>query len=235
METEAIKNKQSNFTTRLNDIPTSFKLRVIDTLLARHTQSKLRNKNFSIICNNCIAWGIYHKLGLPFTTPTIGLFFFSEDYIKFLENFDYYIKQPLKFKETSIHPTANELSKIKQYPIGILGYEIEIHFLHYIDEAEAAEKWKKRVERIQTNNLFFIYSDAEEDFKEEFLLRYLKLPFENKIFFSSKPRNKDGTIVFVQDYWNKNHVGDSTRNRKYEKYIDVIKWLNKEKDFLKNR
>ena len=186
METEAIKNKQSNFKTRLNDIPTSFKLRVIDTLLARHTQSKLRNKKFSIICNNCIAWGIYHKIGLPFTTPTVGLFFFSEDYIKFLENFDHYIKQPLKFKETSGHPTANELRKIKHYPIGILGDEIEIHFLHYKDEAEAAEKWKKRTRRIHTDNLFFIYSDAEEDFKEEFLQRYSKITVRKQDFLLIK-------------------------------------------------
>jgi hypothetical protein len=39
--------------------------------------------------------------------------------------------------------------------------------------------------------------------------------------------------VFIPDYVDKPQVGDSTISRRYEKYIDVIKWLNHEKDFLK--
>jgi len=171
-------------------------------------------------------------MGLQYTTPTIGLFFFSEDYITFLENFEYYIKQPLKFSGTSRHPDANELRKVNKYPIGILGDNVEIQFVHYKDEGEAADKWKRRTARLNFSNLFFIYSDRD-NFKEEFLDRYEMLPFEHKIFFSSKPQRDSNCTVFIPDYVDKPQVGDSTISRRYEKYIDVIKWLNHEKDFLK--
>ncbi len=56
-----------------------------------------------------------------------------------------------------------------------------------------------------------------------------------EIFFLSKPLNNGDCVVFVRAYDDATHVGDSTRNRKYEKHIDVIKWLIGEKDFLKNK
>jgi uncharacterized protein (DUF1919 family) len=69
------------------------KQKVGDRLLAQFRRRKLINSNFSVICNDCTAgMGIYQKLGLEYTTPTVGLFFYSDDYIKFLENFEQYIK-----------------------------------------------------------------------------------------------------------------------------------------------
>jgi uncharacterized protein (DUF1919 family) len=229
-----IKKKGLDFKSRLAEIRISFKLRVTDRLFERYWRAKLKRRDFSIICNNCVAWGIYRKLGLPYSTPTVGLFFYSEDYIKFLENFEHYIRQPLKFKETSKHPEANALRKATSYPIGVLGDDVEIQFLHYQSEKEAADKWKRRTQRINFDNLFFIYSDAEEDFKEEFLLRYEKLPFKHKIFLSSKPQADMNSVVFIRDYQKEKRVGESSRNRKYEKYIDVIRWLNLEKNFSKS-
>lgn len=46
----------------------------------------LKNKKFSIISNNC--WGgiVYDIFGLQYLSPTIGLFMFSDDYIRFCEN-----------------------------------------------------------------------------------------------------------------------------------------------------
>ena len=160
-------------------------------IFARYYRSKLKNKGFSIICNNCVAGLIYQKFGLPYLSPTVGLFFYSEDYIKFLENFEYYIQQPVEFKTVSKHPESNVLLNKKHYPIGLLDDEVEIHFMHYKTPEEALEKWNRRKERIDFKNLFFIYSDRD-NFHEEFLKTYEKLPFKHKIFLSSQPReNKD--------------------------------------------
>ena len=72
----------------------------------------------------------------------------------------------------------------RNYPIGILGGDVEIHFLHYISEAEALEQWNRRLLRVNYNNLFILFSDTEpEEFREDLLERFDKLPFENKIFF----------------------------------------------------
>jgi uncharacterized protein (DUF1919 family) len=157
-----VRNYFSAKVTRIIDqASTSLKVRVGDRIYAGYERKKLRKTDFSIICDNCIAGSIYHKLGLQYTTPTVGLFFYSEDYITFLENFEYYIRQPLKFIHTSKHPEANELRKTIHYPIGILGNDVEIQFLHYKGEREAAEKWGRRTKRINFDNLFFIYSDLQ--------------------------------------------------------------------------
>lgn len=218
------------------------KQKFLDKYFYKFALAKLRNRNFSIICNNCLAGGIYHKFGLIYSTPTIGLFFFSEDYIRFLEDFEHYINQPLTFIDKSIYSKANDLRMNHHYPIGMLGNGVEVHFLHYKDIEEAKSKWTRRIERLNYNNLFFIYSDGggavagagEHDFKEDYINRFEKLPYERKIFFSSKPR-KGKSVVLIKDYINEMHVGDSTLNRKYEKYINITKWLNGEQNFLKNK
>jgi uncharacterized protein (DUF1919 family) len=211
----------------------AFNFVVRNKIFGRYWRSKLRNQDFSIICNNCIAGAIYQKFGLPYSTPTVGLFFFADDYIEFLQNFEVYIQQQLSFVESSRHPEANIALRKERYPIGILGDHVEIHFLHYKDENEAAEKWNRRKERINLNNLFFIYSDRD-NFREIYLDTYEKLHFEHKIFLSSKPRGKSDLVVFVRDYQEELQVGLSQHNGKYEKYIDIVKWLNGKPDFIKN-
>jgi uncharacterized protein (DUF1919 family) len=103
----------------------------------------------------------------------------------------------------------------RNYPIGVLGDDVEVHFMHYHTEKEALEKWNRRLKRVNLNNLFIVFSDGAE-FKEEQLERYEKLPFKHKIFFSSKPYSRYKSTVFVKDYANATHVYDSTHNRKYE-------------------
>lgn len=205
----------------------SAKWKASNKLLWRYRRRNLTNHNFSIISNNCAGEAIYQKLAMRYTTPTIGLFLFSDDYIKFLEEFEYYIKQPLQFKVASKHPVANEsITKSRHsYPIGVLGDDIEVHFLHYKNENNAKEKWGRRTDRINLQNLFFIYGD-KENFKEEFLYRYEKLSFEHKLFLSSKHRESAGKAVIVRISKNDPMAiahGD------FWKDFDIVKWLNGEK------
>jgi uncharacterized protein (DUF1919 family) len=147
-----------------------------------------------------------------------------------------YLKQPLQFTKNSKYPQqTQQLRELlrRDYPIGVLGSDIEIHFLHYNTEEEAYEKWMRRAKRVNLNKLFVVFSDAEEGFNEGLLGRYEQLPFKNKVFFSSKPLPHFKSAVFVADYAKKTRVADSTRNRKYEKYFDLVKWLNGEQDYLK--
>lgn len=173
---------------------------------------------------------------MPFSSPTIWCFFFAEDYVKFLENLRWYLKQPIGFKSTSKHALANKLREKERtyYPIGVLADDIEVHFKHYNNDQEALEKWNKRVKRINFDNLFIIFSDIDL-FDDSLLERYEKLPFANKIFFTSKLRVNCHSAVYVEDYSQEQSVGDSSRNRKYEKYIDLTKWLNGEKNFKRRK
>jgi uncharacterized protein (DUF1919 family) len=239
-----LKRYSNKFYRTMNSLMFNAKLRVLDTIFSPYYRMKLNSKDISIISNDCLASGIYLKLGLKYTSPTIGLFFVSEDYIKFLENFEYYVQLAPEFKASSRFDEVNELRSTLNfyYPIGVLGNDIEIHFLHYKNKIEAADKWRRRTARINFTKLFFIFSDDEyfhegfldssggKYFRDEFLNRYLKLKFEHKIFFSSKQRENNPCIVFLK---NNSQVRGNVRDRKYEKYIDVIKWLNGEQNYIK--
>ena len=57
----------------------------------------LKSDKFTIISNNC--WGglVYQRYNLPYNTPTVGLYFFADDYIKFVSDLDYYLSLKLNF------------------------------------------------------------------------------------------------------------------------------------------
>jgi uncharacterized protein (DUF1919 family) len=186
-------------------------------LLSHWRRRKLRNKNFTVFGNDCRAgiWA-YKELGLQYTTPTVGLFFLTSDYLKFLENFEYYIKLPLLFKQTSKSEELNEYRKTKPYPLGVVD-DVEIHFLHYKNESEAAEKWARRTKRINFGNLFFMFVGDNSAETAHCAKRFKNLPFINKIFLpepDASPRTAN--IVSV------------SRGSIEVKPFNVVKWLNGE-------
>lgn len=85
---------------------------------------KLQKKDISILCNNCTGGFVLHDLGLRFDSPTVNLFFHSLDFFNFIENFDYYIRQPLiQIPNPHYEPAALD------YPVAILsgGGDTERH------------------------------------------------------------------------------------------------------------
>ena len=47
------------------------------------------------------------------------------------------------------------------YPVAKLG-DIEVYFMHYHSEEEAAEKWYRRIKRINPDHMIFKLSQREE-------------------------------------------------------------------------
>lgn len=207
-----------------------------DYLLGWHRRRELRSTDFSVICNTCVAGtGIYNKFQLRYNSPTVSTFFFYEDYLRFLENFSFYIKQKLEFVSKPKHELASKRIIKKYYPVGLLGGDVQIHFVHYKSESEAKEKWERRTNRINFDKLFFLFVEllTEESFNEKWLDRFVKLPFEHKIFISTKPRGYDDIVIFVKEQ-NGKAVHNCNLGRPYEKYFDVVAWLNEEKDFKRH-
>ena len=60
--------------------------RIVYPIINFIPRRRLKNKNFTIICDNCWAGKVYQELGLPYQTPFVGMFVFSPDYIKMLKN-----------------------------------------------------------------------------------------------------------------------------------------------------
>lgn len=150
--------------------------------------SSLRDENFSIICNNCVGGFIYQHYNLEYKTPTIGLFFLAQDYVKFLANIKFYLSKKLEFIKPEESMYYEEFKKYKvviEFPIAKLS-DIEIFFLHYNDEEEVIEKWTRRLNRINWKDLIIILSE-NETCNYEVLKKFDALPFKNKICFTKDP------------------------------------------------
>lgn len=171
----------------------------------------VKSRDFTIISNNCWGGRTYQYFDMPYLSPTVGLYFYSADYLKFVSDLHRYLDTPLKFICASDSKYYEELKNRGQTEkvIGVLD-DVEIVFLHYKSEEEALEKWNRRKERINFNNVILKYSWSNLC-EEEHLEAFDKLPFDNKIMLVDKTR-KDKYKCAV--YWSgkindKGIVGDT--------------------------
>lgn len=174
--------------------------------------SKLREfilPDTSIITSNCFAGRIMQDLGTHYNSPTLGLYFFAPDYLKFVSNLRYYLTEAkLEFVDSSKYELGNERRAkwAHWYPIGVLGGDVEIEFLHYYSEDEAAEKWYRRASRINWKDMIVI--GMEQNLcNDQIMYDFDKLSFERKVFFSTKELNLK-SVVAIKEFANSSDVGD---------------------------
>jgi uncharacterized protein (DUF1919 family) len=169
-------------------------------LLRVYFKRLIGNKKICIISNDCWAGELYKLLDRPFNTPFIGLMLMSPCYIKLMNNPRYFLGLPLVFKNNSKYPAMQEINAGKDFPVGVLGDSgIEIHFLHYDSEDEANEKWKRRIQRIDWDNLFIKY-DCGKDYADlESVEKFIELPYADKLIFGKENFGKKEVFV-VNNY-----------------------------------
>lgn len=194
----------------------------------KEQRRKIKNTDFTIIANNCWGGGIYEELGLPYTTPTVGLFFYGPCYVDFLKNLKYNLSLEINFVEKSKYDIANQ-NRVQSnlgYPIGIIN-GCEIHFLHYHSREEAIEKWNRRKERVNFSNLYIAMS-KNELVDVELMNQFNNLPFQNKVIFSPERYNNLKNMIYLPLTAKLENGGDLYNNpHLWRKEFDVIKWLNK--------
>ncbi len=185
--------------------------RIIVSYLVRR---KIDVSDISIISMNCIGGIIYHDCGQRFLSPTINLFFEPSDFIKFVNNLDYYLD------------VVPEVSMGEEYPIGFLK-DIKIYFMHYDTPEEALEKWEERKKRINRDKIFVIMVERDGFTKEDFE-NFKKIEYP-KILFAKTKEYKDKDVVYFERYKNMEQLPDIIPGRYiYEtgKLIDSISSLN---------
>lgn len=131
----------------------------LQRLLKSYRRIGLNCKDFSIISNNCTGGYVYQYYGVAYNTPTEGLYFTTEDYLKIIQRPEYYFKHKVEL----IEPKESILAKIGKtinHPVGKID-DVEIYFLHYPDPDEALGKWYRRCSRINYKKLFFLLSETE--------------------------------------------------------------------------
>lgn len=194
-------------------------IKTTNSLYEWYMRKRLKNKDFSILCSNCIGGVIYHRLGLQFRSPTVNLWMRQKDFITLAHNLKEYQYEPLEFIHTEF-----------DYPVAKLG-SITIYFNHSQSQEEAQNEWQRRMKRLNFDNLFLIMYD-QEDIVEEDILSLDQIPCKGKMVISEKfyphiPYVKTitpGRMPLGTHFNQKTWFG----LRAYETKIDFVKWLNQE-------
>lgn len=183
----------------------------------------LKCKKFTIISNNCWGGHVYRYFNMKYLSPTIGLYFYAPDYIKFCQNLKQYINTELKFIPYTDSKYCDDLVSHgnTNCPIGKLD-DIEIIFLHYSSSEEALRKWNRRKQRIIWDNLFFKMTEqnfcSRQDLKD-----FESLPYRDKFVFTTRDYGLSSQVIF-EDYYNQECVKNDTVN--FRKYINLIRFFN---------
>ena len=182
---------------------------------------KLKNRDFTVIASNCNGCVMCHDLGVRFNTPTVNLSMSAEDYLKFIKNLDKYLSEDIVKKNANVG-----------YPVGTLGKDITLYFIHYKTFEEAVKKWNERKKRINRQNMFFMMTDRD-GCTSEMIKEFDNLPYQNKVIFTSKNYPEYESAIFCEEFENEICVPILTewRNlrgeRLYDRYFDFVNWLNK--------
>lgn len=202
-----------------------FREKLLNPLLGRSRRHNLRSDKFSIISNNCWGGHVYRFFNLPYDSPTVGLYFFSEDYVKFVYNLEYYmsiVPSFISYKASRYRDILEDRKEMK-YPIGILD-DIEIIFLHYRTPEEALDKWMRRKNRIHWDNLIFKMSEQNLS-TLDLLYKFDNLPAEKKILFTSADYGLESQVIFYDWLGYKEVINDTLH---FRKYVDLVKLINGE-------
>ena len=183
---------------------------------------KLENiTNFTIFSNNCLGGVFYHDAGREFSSPLINVALDGDDFLKFLENPEYYLNCKLEF---FCWPG-------RDFPIARLD-DIEVNFVHYKTQEECIEKWENRKKRIIWDNIFVIATDQDGLGTDECLRRFDKLPYANKIMFVANEHPEYEWTVPIKQFKNRfqcritTSFADMRGRRYYETAFDIASWIS---------
>lgn len=213
-------------------IRTEIRERICNPLWGGRRFRKIHKVPFTIISNNCWGGHVYRYFAQPYDSPTVGLFFYSDEYIRFLSNIKKYIGEELKFIPIESSRYYDDLQKknLLHCPIGLLA-DVEIVFMHYKTQEEAKEKWTRRASRIHWNNLI-IKMTQQNLCTEHHMKVFDKLPYKKKIIFTSDDYKLESQIIFTE-CMGKGEVVNDTLN--FRRYVDLIKLINGQPDYKKNQ
>ncbi len=191
----------------------------------------INNTDFTIISNNC--WGglVSDYFGLRKNSPTVGCYFLSEEYIKFVTNLEHYLNTEMHMIEAKDSKNYEKYVALNSgdVPIGVLD-DVEVAFQHYRDPKKAKETWKKRVDRVNFENIIFKFSQMnyceEKHLKafDEFNFRGKKT---KKIMFVNNPRPEFKSAIHYKGYEKENKILNDAYF--FKKHLNLYAFINEGK------
>ena len=197
-------------------------------------RKKNRNHDFTIISQNCIGGVIYNNLGMEFKSPTINMFIEGENFVKLVENLDYYLSLPARaLDDHFMDPIDNNIV----YPKIAVG-DLELCCLHYKNCDEAICAWERRKKRINKHNIYVIGNTWNMHNDNELVRRLINNSPYKTIVFSTKESYCEGTYMLPGNIWKIDRRGVVRPNmtdyvkwgfkRQFETFFDYITWLNED-------
>jgi uncharacterized protein (DUF1919 family) len=214
---------------RIKWIKINYIRKLKNLFLSSFHRKKLKYSDFSIFSNNCWGGFVYNSVGLQYKSPTVGLFIMPSDYVKFLSNLKYYIKQELFFIQPSNSKYFNYLAKNKltNFPIGKLN-DVEIFFQHYKNELEAKNKWNRRCKRINFDKILVKFNDQNNASLIE-INSFLNLAYKNKVLFLNSKNLKKSFLnesSYIYSVKGKRNSIDTQKEPIINNDFNIIEILN---------
>ena len=200
----------------------SFIARAEHNLYLKIKRIRLKNKNPSIIANNCNGGFIAHDLGLPFNSPLVNAGMYAKYYVKFLKNIEHYFEQPL----VRIEDDKNGWF-VAQCD------DIQILLGHTKTYEEAVANWERRKKRFNPDNMFVVFVDKMEC-TYDIIKEFDELPIKNKVIFTHKPYPEFKSAYYIKGFENDGEVGVLSDwkpgfwKRRWLDDFDYVKFLNGE-------
>jgi len=197
----------------------------LNKYFAPYRRKKLLGTDFTIISNNCWAGHVYRRYGINYNTPTVGMYFFPEEYLKFISNLKENIDLPMTFIPASKSKHYQRLQELNQtnVPIAVLGDDIEIVMLHYHSEKEVNEKWNRRKKRINWVHLI-VKCTMQNGMTMEQVKQFDELPFKHKIIFVPQKMDEIQSAIWYKSDCKDGQVWDDIIN--FNKYVNLKKLIN---------
>lgn len=193
--------------------------------LSGFRRKRLKGIDFTIISNNCWGGHVYRRYSISYNSPTIGMYFFPEEYLKFLTNLRENVEMPITFIPAEKSKYFCRLQELQQthVPIALLGNDIEIVMLHYHSEEEVLKKWNRRKARINWDHLL-VKNTMQNGMTVEQVEQYDKLPFNNKIIFVPHKMDNIRSAIWYKSDCREGQVWDDIIN--FNKYVDLDNLIN---------
>lgn len=195
----------------------------LNPFLGPYRQKQLNNPDFTLFSNNCWGGHVYRYFNLPYLSPTIGLYIFAEDYVRFVTDLKKYCSYEPVIISANDSRHYNELKQLDQLsvPIGLLGEDVEVVFLHYSSNEEAKEKWKRRCARINWDNIVIKFSE-QNNATPDHLYAVDNLSYDRKIIFTTRDYGLKSQVIFKEWEGYKQIPDESTHFRRYVNLINLI-------------
>ncbi len=202
--------------------------KIFEPLVHSRIRKKYSVNPISFISSNCAGGVMSHDLGMQFCSPTVNLWMNASDYIKLIEDMDYYFSLPFK--------NGNEG---EEYPVGLLG-DIKLHCIHYPTFEAAQTKWTERTKRINRERIVLTFTD-QNGCDAQLLERFSRQKYP-KIFLTSNPEfsNYNFSVFMDSETYKTKHNGRTlvddafifrgiSGRRNFEHYFDINQFMTTNK------